>query len=242
MLTLPFSLKDIEEKPYNMCLNCAYIGKKCDGPNFLAMEMPRLCEWCRLRKDYLHNIDSKWTNAYIAEQSGMSKVSVDRFLSGNVDDLKASTIARILKVLVNGTWGQYPCSMASENDKEIITIDNPEIVAKLEAANKQCQKLQNTIDNMTAEHKENLSVAHNDEQRRIAFLKEQIAAKDKIIEENYGFFKRKNKVIAVLAILLAITTTTIITALIVDRLNPDKGFFWLGQYITEETIQEWGKL
>ena len=241
---MPFSPKSIEEKPYNMCVNCAHIGKNCDGPNFLAMEMPRLCEWCRLRKDYLHNLDSKWTNAYIAEQSGISKVSVDRFLSGNVDDLKISTISRILKVLVNGSWGQYPCAMAGEQEKEVVYKDNPELVATAENAIAQCKKLQATLDNINAEHKADLAAAHSDDRKkidylmeRIEYLKEQIkfkesqmATKDNLVNEYNEHVKRKNRVITILSILVAICVLVIIAFLVADVLNPNKGFFWLSDF------------
>ena len=237
---MPFSPKSIEEKPYNMCVNCAHIGKNCDGPNFLAMEMPRLCEWCRLRKDYLHNLDSKWTNAYIAEQSGISKVTVDRFLSGSVDDLKTSTIARILKVMVNGTWGQYPCAMADVAEKETVYVDNPELVAKLAKATEQCEHLQAVLDNIATEHKADIEAAHESDQQKIDYLKErveylkdQMAAKDKLMQERYDFLKRKDRVIGILSVLLAVCLVAIIAALVVDAMNPDRGFFWLADWFSD---------
>lgn len=226
---MPFSPKSIEDKPYNMCVNCAHIGKNCDGPNFLAMEMPRLCEWCRLRKDYLHNLDSKWTNAYIAEQSGISKVTVDRFLSGSVDDLKTSTIARILKVLVNGTWGQYPCAMADATGKEIVYKDSPELVAKADAVAAQCAKLQATMDNMTAEHNSRIDYL----KEQIRFKENQMSTKDHLIEEYNEHIKRKNRVIKWLSILLGVAVVLIIAALVVDAMNPDRGFFWLADWFSD---------
>lgn len=191
---MPFSPQTLEEKPYNMCVNCAHIGKRCDGPNFLAMEMPRLCEWCRLRKNHLHNLDPKWTNAYIAEQASISKVSVDRFLSGNIDDIKTSTIARILKVLVNGSWGQYPCTMAAE-EKTPIYVDNPTLVER-------CEHLQ-----------ADLAAVRADDREKIDFLKEQLAGKDKLLRERYDFLKRKDRAIVALSILLGVAVIFIVATL-----------------------------
>ena len=228
---MPFSPKTLEEKPYNVCVNCERLGKHCDGPNFLAMELPRISEWCRLRKNYLHNIDPKWTNAYIAEQAAMSKVSVDRFLSGNVDDLKMSTIARILKVLVNGTWGQYPCDMPG-NEKEY--VDNPDLLERLNKAETECEQLRSTLNSMTAEHKTELAAAHLQEEHRIDYLKEQIKfkedqmiQKDKLLQERYDFLKRKDRIIRNLVIALSIAVSIIILALVIDKLNSDIGFFWI---------------
>ena len=113
---MSFLLPNNEEKPYNRCIDCVHIGKKCDGPDFLAMEIHRLCEWARLRKEYLHRKDAKWINAYVAERAEMSLTTVNRFFSGDIDDLKFSTAARILRVLVDGTWGQYPCAMVTDGD------------------------------------------------------------------------------------------------------------------------------
>lgn len=229
---MPFSPKTLEAKPYNVCVTCERLGKHCDGPNFLAMELSRLSEWCRLRKDYLHKIDPKWTNAYIAEQATMSKVSVDRFISGNVDDIKMSTIARILKVLVNGTWGQYPCDMPGNDVTEY--VDNPDLLERLHKAEKECDHLRSMLNSMTADHKAELSAAHLQDEHRIDYLKEQIKfkedqmkAKDKLLEENYEFIRRKNRIIRNLTVALTIAVSIIILALVIDRLDSDIGFFWI---------------
>lgn len=204
---MSFTPQTHDEKPYNRCITCSSIGVHCDGPNFLAMDMHHLSEWCRLRKDYLHSLDTKWTNAYIAEQAGVSKVSVDRFLSGNVEDIKTSTIARILKVLVNGSWGQYPCSMAAA-EKEPIYMDNPTLIER-------CERLQADLD-----------AARADDRQKIDFLKEQLAGKDKLLAERYNFIKRKDRAIVTLSIFLGIAVILILAALVVDIINPDYGYFW----------------
>ena len=204
---MPFSPKTLEEKPYNICIRCERLGKQCDGPNFFVMELPRLSEWCRIRKDYLHSNDPKWTNAYIAEQANMSKVSVDRFLSGNVEDIKMSTIARILQVLVDGSWGQYPCGMAGTDDN-----NRQELIQRAEKAEAECKRLQ------------------AEEQKKIDFLKEQIKfneeqlkEKDKQLEERYAFIianeKRKNRIIGILATALSVAVLIIIISLVINNTN-----------------------
>lgn len=231
---MPFSPKSLEEKPYNACLNCAHIGKKCDGPNFLAMSIERWCEWCRLRKEYLG-----WTNAHVADLAEISKVSVDRAMSGNVKDLRISTMQAITRALVNGTWGQYPCAMAEMNDAQTVYVDNPVLVERAEHADHECKRLQETLDSIRA-----------DDQRKIEFLKEQVKfkeeqmkEKDKLLAERYQFLKRKDKVILTLSILLSICVLLIITALIVDRMNSGIGFFWLESMLHPNSItniiQQW---
>lgn len=223
---MPLTPQSLEEKPYNVCLNCIHIGKKCDGPNFLAMSAERWCEWCKLRKEYLG-----WTSAHVAEMAGLSKVTVDRVMSGNVKDLRSTTMQAITKALVNGTWGQYPCAMSADG----AYVDNPALVEKAENAVAQCHRLQVTIDTMTEDHRAELSSIRSEWQKKVDFLREQISfrdnqlsAKDKLLEERYGFIRRKDKATAWLSILLGLSVLIIITALVADALNPNIGFFWLG--------------
>lgn len=169
---MPYSQKTIEEKPYNMCLNCMHIGKRCDGPNFLAMTVERWCEWCRLRKEYLG-----WSNAHVAEQANVSKISVDRIMSSNVKDLRISTMQAVTRILVNGSWGQYPCAMAATRaDGE-------------DAAVTQCARLKDEITALRAQHKEEMEKLRSETDRMVQFLREQVKfkeeqmlAKDKLLE------------------------------------------------------------
>ena len=214
---MPFSPKSLEEKPYNACLNCANLGKRCDGPNFLAMTVERWCEWCRLRKDYLG-----WTNVKVSEVSGTSLVTVNRIMSGNVKDLRISTMQEVTKALINGTWGQYPCAMG-ENDAELLA---------------RCNELQNKVDSLSRAHEQDSST-HESDQRKVDFLREQIAfkeeqmrQKDKLLNERYHFLKRKDFIIGILAALLAVCVLLIITALVMDRLNNNIGFFWIGEALS----------
>ena len=213
---MPFSPKTLEEKPYNQCVNCVHIGNDCDGPNFLAMTTERWCEWCHLRKDYLN-----WTNAKIAELANVSKISVDRIMSGDVKDLRSSTMQAITKALVNGSWGQYPCAMASNSGNNSVIVE-------------QCKTLQAALDKLTEEHKIEIQEVRQAEKGKIDFLQKQIAfkehqmeEKDRLLSERYSFLKRKDGIITLLGSLLAICLLVIIAALVIDGLNPDIGFFWV---------------
>ena len=176
---MPFSPETLEEKPYNICISCPKIGQSCDGPNFLAMSVDRWCEWCHLRRDFLN-----WKNSTIAEKACVSKISIDRIMSGDVKDLRITTMQAVTKALVNGSWGQSPCVLVTENEKEIY-VDNPVIVA-------QCQHLQNTIDALSAEYKAERAAAREEAQRKIDFLREQIVIKDKHIELLHSLIQHKN--------------------------------------------------
>lgn len=196
---MPLSQKSLETKPYNVCIDCAHIGKNCDGPNFLAMSTERWCEWCHIRKEYLD-----WTNAEIAERAGISKITVDRVMSGNVKDIRVTTMQAVTMALVNGSWGQYPCAMAS-GEKEF--VDNPAIV-------EQCKHLQEELDKLK-EYDEG----------RIDYLKEQLRDRDKLLAARFKLIVSRDRVIRTLAILLGVAVALIIAVLLIDLLNPHIGFF-----------------
>ena len=158
---MPFSPQTLEEKPYNMCVICAHIGKRCDGPNFLAMSIERWCEWCKLRKRHLG-----WTSDHVAELANVSKVSVDRVMQGDVKDMRITTMQAITKALVNGTWGQYPCVMAATGMDESA------------AATAQCKKLFEEIDKLKDENEKKIAFL----MEQLKFKEEQMLAKDKILE------------------------------------------------------------
>ncbi len=177
---MPFSPETLEEKPYNICISCSKLGQSCDGPNFLAMTVERWCEWCHLRRDHL-----KWKNQTIADKAGVSKVSIDRIMAGDVKDLRITTMQAVTRALVNGTWGQSPCVLVTESEKEIY-VDNPVIIA-------QCQNLQNTLDTLTTEYRTELAFVREEAQRKIAFLRDQISIKDRHIELLHSLIPHNGK-------------------------------------------------
>ena len=175
---MPFSPETLEEKPYNICISCPKLGQTCDGPNFLAMSVERWCEWCRLRKDFLG-----WKNSYIADKAGVSKMSVDRIMTGDVKDLRITTMQAVTRALVNGTWGQSPCVLVTETEKEIY-VDNPVIVA-------QCQHLQNSLDKLSEDYRAELAYVREEAQNKINFLRDQVAIKDRHIELLHSLLANK---------------------------------------------------
>lgn len=207
-----------DKNDYKRCINCEHIGKTCSGANFLNMEMSAISEWCRLRKEYLHTTDIKWTNAYIADQAQISKVSVDRLLSGSADDIKLSTAARIMDVLKCGTASAYTCDTFPISD---------DVSARL----KRAEELETELEHLRR------STDYLKEQ--ISFKDDQLVTKDQQLSERYEFIKRKDRTILALGIFLFITVAIIITALIVDRLNRNIGFFWTASYDVSNQAEQW---
>lgn len=196
------------DNPYDLCLECPYRGKSCDGPNFFAMTHQRRVEWANALKKI-----RGLTNAQIAEQavlpdgSKLPKATIDSVLSGRTQDVKTSTWSAILRVLVGGCWGQYPCHMAAmllEGEK---SMGDGAMVEEL--------------------RKENIFL-----ETRIALLDHQIDLKDERIKaleaqeaDWYNAAKRKNKWIVFLAATLVAVLVMIIAVLLYDKMHPDRGWF-----------------
>lgn len=198
---MPFSKESLQKSPYNKCIICEHLGIRCDGPNFLCMTVEEWCDWCKLRRDYL-GVSNEW----IAEQALVSDITVRRIMSRNVGDLKVSTMQLVTKALVNGSWGKYPCA---NQEPEVVYQDNPHLVRELEALHEERKRLISAADRRDQEHAAALQSAvdkaERDGQRKVDYLK---------------------RIIRILAIVAGIFGALIITALIVDRLNYDVGFFW----------------
>lgn len=198
-----YSPQNYEEKPYNLCLNCIHIGKKCDGPNFLAMSTERWSEWVRLRKEYLG-----WTNAKVAECADVSKVSVDRIMSGNIKDIRTTTMQAVTKALVNGSWGQYPCALAA---MEITTdTDNSVLV-------NECENLRKALANEQDSSKRKIDFL----KEQVSFMEKQLETKDEQLRERSDFLKRKDRVIIGLSVIISV----FIFILILDLFNGNFGYF-----------------
>lgn len=204
--TLSFDVTD--GKPFNACFSCRYFRKGCSGPNLMAMTPERVYEFFQLCRAQLH-----YTYQKTAELSRLATITVQRILTGKSKDPGLLSIMALSSVLVGDPTGKYPCPMYN------LTTDAEEAIVKYKDAAAKLEHVEKEL---------------SDERKKIEFLKEQVKfkdsqtqAKDEVIRDNYSFFKRKNSIIVVLAILLGISVATIVAALIVDTLNPNIGFFWL---------------
>lgn len=197
-------LRTKDTKPYDKCIVCEHLGVCCDGPNFLAMTLERWCEWCRLRKEYLG-----LTNEKVAEEANISKVSVTRIMSlSGIKDIHLSTMQAVTRVLVGGTWGQYPCPL----DTVSIPTDCALLQAELDRANERYQSARASIDHLKAQ---------------VAFNEKQIDSKDQQLKENDAVIRSARRVSAFLATMLGMSLFVILTALVIDRQNDHIGYFWI---------------
>ena len=174
----------LEEKPYNTCIYCNFLNtKRCDGPNFLTMTPERRCEWCQMRKAYLHQREpDKWTYKYIAEKSLCSEATVKRVINDPSYEPRTSTLASIIMVL-GGSCGQYPCALLSMSDTEIAYVESPELLRALEERDATIERLRDNYNSLKGSLEREVSVVRQEFQAKVDFLKEQVNKKDAVIEK-----------------------------------------------------------
>lgn len=200
---------------YEKCLTCDQLGTNCDGPNLLAMEPVELGLWC----NELRKLTPGLTYDKVATGTDVSKTAVYGFLTGAHEDCSYHTARSIAKYVSKGKWDNNPCGNLTNSEKA--------------AYEEEIQKLKNSI------------VWHED---KIKDLKEKNASLETLVKNTNARMtndkeflqeqiKSKNRAITILAICLALLMLLIIAALVVDRINPDIGFFWLRSWLggAEET-------
>lgn len=137
----------------------------------------------------------------IAAETGVSKSAVYGFLTGAHTDYRLETIRPILKICVGGNWDNNPCG-------NIDTSERAAYEAKI-------QQLENEL-----KHEKEKNTK---DEKEVKFLVKQLELTQK---QSSG----RRIAIIVLGVALGITLALIIAALIVDRLNPDAGYFWLRSF------------
>ena len=154
-----------DTKPYNQCITCAHFGKTCGGANFLSMNIHRMGEWARIRKEYLG-----WTNEYIATETGVSLTTVANFLAGHMEDIKLTTAQAILGFLSNDFAGAMPCY--DMNSPETETSVSPLTFQKMQQLEREVARLEQQLTDAKAE-----------EARKIEYLRAEIEKRDSLISK-----------------------------------------------------------
>lgn len=206
---------------YEQCQTCKQLGIDCDGPNFLAMDAIELGQWCDEKRKTIPGM----TYDRIEAETGISKTAVYNFLKGKHPDCRLETIRPIVKLLTGGKWDDNPCGSVTNTEKAAFEDRIKELeklleyelrwrddkIKHLETTNASMQTL---VTNTNARYT-------NDKD----FLREQI--------------RNRNKAVTVLSIFLGICLLVIIGALVVDKLDPSKGFFWLKSFLGGEQGKWW---
>ena len=152
------------------------------------------------------------TNQQLAELSGTPKGTIDRVFANDQADFKYETIRPIIRALVGGEFEYAICQDTKDQKADDIAAEQ---LKRLEEEN---AKLKDTI----AELKEWKA----EKKEEIAFLKSDV--------------KEKRGYIRILAVVSAVAILAIITALVVDVMNPEVGFFWreVAEHISGNSTNE----
>ncbi len=202
---------------YQECITCPKLGISCDGPNFIAMSAPELLAWCKARKAQLH-----LSNATLSEVSGMPKGTIDRLFAGEHMDFRYETVRPLVKALVGGKeWSGDPCPDPSDSEKAEMLEKIHHLESELLHRDDKIKGLEKTNDSLETLVTNTNARATKDKD----FLREQI--------------KSKNTAIVTLSVLLGLALAVIIGALIVDKLDLSKGFFWLKSFLGGESGKWW---
>lgn len=208
----PISTEVTREKPFNKCFECEYLRSGCSGPNLAVMTVERACEFlqiCRQQMGYSYQ--------KVADLSQLSVITVKRILTGQIKDPGFLTMQALSFVLVGDPSGKHPCAMHlfGEETKNAVAA---------------CKEAQNALARKDAEF-EQLRLSDREKidflKKQVEFKETQMLEKDRLLHERYDFLKRKDRIMKMLAVLLAVCLAVIIGALVVDGLNPNIGFFWV---------------
>lgn len=198
---------------YEKCLTCKQLGNECDGPNFIAMDTVELGQWCDEKRKTIPGL----TYDKMQTVTGISKTAIYNFLKGVHPDCRLETIRPIIKELTGGKWDDNPCGNVSNTEKAAYEDRIKELEKLLDYEvrwrDDKIQHLQKTNASLETLVVNNNARATTDKD----FLRSEM--------------KRKNKTIVILSTCLGICLLVIIGALVIDRINPEIGFFWLRSWL-----------
>lgn len=185
------------------CTHCEHLGKDCPK-KLMLLPLAELISWC------VHVLERcRLTHEDLARLSQVPKGTIDRVLAGQSADCKYSTIRAIVCALM-AYIGSVPVCLEDVRLAEVehdTTLTQRALTLEREA-----QDLRGGVDALT-QHK-NLLVSELEQ--RTAYLQHALQT-----------VKELRRAIWVMAVLLVLLIVILIAMLIVDRLDPTVGFFWI---------------
>lgn len=147
---------------FEKCIKCQHLGNDCI-PNIYTMSITEVRDWAKKLKE-----EKGWSNAYLAERSGVPKGTIDfNFCKagGKCADVTYSTFAPMLCALLESDSTELPCERYIE---ERSAYD----LSRLEAENSELRK-----------HVEDLK---EELDSRVSYFKEQMAWRKAVIKVLIG--------------------------------------------------------
>lgn len=189
------------------CKYCSHPGRACI-PYLVTLSQSDTFDWCKIRKEALH-----LSNEDIAERTGVPKSTIDRIFSPRDTDCRFSTMQPVICVLSGCTHEELDCDNASSPSSEALLEQLKVKDDLIHHLDEEIKRQSEHIKQLQADAQANIDRAKQEEAESLAYMKK----------------KEKGHVRAIwlLVSALALTLGLIIAALIVDRLNPEVGYFWL---------------
>ncbi len=212
-------IDDDKDKPFNECLRCEYLGNGCRGPNLGAMTLARTFDFLQLRR-----LQLKYSYQKVATLCGIHSVTVVRNLRGQVKEPSFATIQALSDALISDPTGKHPCA------KHLTSKEKEQLMADCQAAKDELARKEAEFHRLLEEERRKVEYLREQDkfkEKQLLEKDKQIDAQEKRLEERRDFIYRKDRIIAILGISLAVCLLLIIGALLVDSINPNIGFFWL---------------
>lgn len=199
---------------YERCLECKQLGITCDGPNLISMKPTELGEWCNA----LRSKRPGFTYDKTAAVANVSKTAAYGFLTSAHEDCNYITAHAVSGALIlsGGEWTDCPCGNVSNSEKAAYEAQIEKLKTSVIWHEDKIQAQNDTIKDLKEKNAALEMLVANTNARMTQdkdFLREQI--------------KSKNIAIIILAIFLVVLLLVIIAALIIDKNDPSKGYFWL---------------
>lgn len=198
-------LLDSGDLAYTECINCPDRDVTCKGPNLSVLDSDSYRAWIQLLMEELG-----WTHADLAAASGVPKGTIDNWLSGITSDVRRDTSWRIARALFGNREVCAPCPLKAPGAREL----NAKAAAY--------DELKLKYDSLIKDDRQKID--HLKEQ--VAFQKDQLLAKDNLLNERRDFLRMKDRTITILSVALVVAVLALISIFVVDLLNPNIGFFW----------------
>lgn len=194
---------------FEKCITCDHVSGCPHSPRFYMLSPPEVIDWCRKRKKFLG-----LSNEDIADMSGLPHGTVSRLLGGNYADYKHTTIQPLLRSLTGDGLGELPCPTTQ-----------PEVTELME----KYSKARARIEFLETHYQEDMQRIRTDDQRQIDHLNAEIADFKEELDFKRQQLRAAHRGRIIMTVLCFLLLLIIITALIIDSVNPDVGFFWIDE-------------
>lgn len=161
--------------PFDECLECSFLRNGCSGPRTNAMELPRWIVWMKALTK-LFGI----TNQMIADNTPLSKSTVDDIFAGRRKDISRETCCMIENYVIGD--GKWPCAKKMSEGMDVVYEDRPETLEALrlhieanQQKDSQIEILQRNFKEAQIHHMEELAKLRADYEEDIDEYKELIA-------------------------------------------------------------------